>query len=87
VVLYATGFGLPSTNLVAGSSSQIGSLPALPVIQIGGVTAQVVFAGVVSPGLYQFNVVVPSSVASGDNAVVALYAGVATPTGALLSVQ
>ena len=87
VVLYGTGFGLPSRSLVAGSSSQGGSLPVFPAIQIGGITAQVAFAGVVSPGLYQFNVVVPSSVSTGDSGVVALYGGVATPTGALISVQ
>src|SRR5262249_40878592 len=61
VVLYGNGFGLPSTPLTAGSSSQSSQLVPLPVIQIGGVNAVVGFAGVVAPGLYQFNVTVPSS--------------------------
>ena len=87
VILYATGFGLPSTTLVDGSASQFGALPALPVLLIGGATAKVEFAGVVSPGLYQFNVVVPSTAVNGDNAVTAFYGGVSTPVGALITVQ
>ena len=35
IVLYAVGFGLPATPLVNGSSSQSGSLPVLPVCQVG----------------------------------------------------
>ena len=38
---------------------QSGALAPLPTIQIGGMPATVQFAGLVSPGLYQFNVVVP----------------------------
>lgn len=87
VILYATGFGLPSTTLVDGSASQSGALPALPLILIGGATAKVEFAGVVSPGLYQFNVVVPAAAVNGDNAVTAFYGGVSTPVGALITVQ
>ena len=58
-----------------------------PVARIGGATAKVEFAGVVSPGLYQFNVVVPATAVNGDNAVTALYGGVSTPVGALITVQ
>ena len=35
-----------------------------PVIRIGGVVATVQFAGMVSPGEFQFNVVVPNIAAS-----------------------
>jgi uncharacterized protein (TIGR03437 family) len=45
------------------------------------------FAGLVSPGLYQFNVIVPASAPDGDNAVVATYNGVATQSGMLLTIQ
>jgi uncharacterized protein (TIGR03437 family) len=62
-------------------------LPTLPVIQVGGATATVTFAGVVSPGLFQFNLVVPANAASGDNTVTAGYAGFTTPSGALIMVQ
>jgi uncharacterized protein (TIGR03437 family) len=86
IVLYAVGFGLPSSALTEGSSKQSSPLPELPVIQIGGVNAKVDFAGVVAPGLYQFNVTVPGSVSDGDNAVSATYRGIQTP-GALITVQ
>ena len=58
-MLYANGFGPTSTPVVAGAVTQSGTLSPLPVVKIGGVTATVQFAGLVSPGEFQFNVVVP----------------------------
>jgi uncharacterized protein (TIGR03437 family) len=88
IVLYGFGFGLPSGgSLVAGSSTQSGTLPIRPSMQIGGQAAEVVFAGLVSPGLYQFNVVVPPTVSSGDNAVTAVYDKVAIGTAGFIPVQ
>jgi uncharacterized protein (TIGR03437 family) len=87
IVLYGTGFGLPSTPLTPGSSIQSGSLPTLPVCTIGSNGASVAFAGVISPGLYQLNVVVPSGTASGDNQIGCTYAGSTTPPGDLITVQ
>lgn len=86
ILLYAFGFGLPTTSLVKGSSSQSGSLPMLPAIQIGGSPATVTFAGVISPGLYQFNVIVPSTVPDGDNRLTCSYNGATSPTGDLIAV-
>jgi uncharacterized protein (TIGR03437 family) len=92
IVLYGTGFGLPAAELTAGSATQFGMLPTLPVIRIGGIPASVAFAGVVSPGLYQFNVVVPAGVPDGENAVSATYgvtgtSPVSTPVGAQIAVS
>ena len=87
VVLYANGFGPTSSPVVEGSETQSGMLPVMPVIQIGGVSATVLFAGLVSPGLYQFNVIVPMSPANGDNTLTALYSGQSTQNGVLLTVQ
>ncbi|MCL5743013.1 MAG: hypothetical protein M1541_03655, partial [Acidobacteria bacterium] len=87
VVLYANGFGLPSTPLVEGSSTQFSALASLPGFRIGGTVATVAYAGVVAPGLYQFNVVVPANAPDGDNAVFSSYAGFTTTPGALISVQ
>jgi uncharacterized protein (TIGR03437 family) len=84
IILYGFGFGLPTTTLVNGSSSQAGNLPVLPEVQIGGSPATVVFAGLVSPGLYQLNVVVPSSVVDGDNSVTCRYNGSTSPAGLLV---
>jgi len=81
IVLYAVGFGPPTTPLTPGSSSQLGALPALPVIQFDGAASTVQFAGVISPGLYQLNVVVPSTAPSGDNLVTASYGGSISPAG------
>ena len=87
IVLFANGFGPTTTPLVSGSTSQGGTLLPLPVVTIGGANATVVFAGLVAAGEFQFNVVVPSSLADGDQPVVATYNGSSTQTGAMLAVQ
>jgi uncharacterized protein (TIGR03437 family) len=66
---------------------QSGTLSSQPVIKIGGIAVVVTFAGLVSPGEYQFNIVVPPSIGDGDQPVTAGYNGVNTPSGTLLSVQ
>ena len=66
---------------------QSGSLSPLPVIRIGGVAATVQFAGLVAPGEFQFNVVVPSNLADGDQPVTAAYGGAAAQAGTLMAVQ
>jgi uncharacterized protein (TIGR03437 family) len=87
VLLYANGFGPTSTPVVSGSIVQSGALSPLPVITIGGITATVQFAGLVFPGQFQFNVVVPANAPDGDNALTATYNGVTTQSGVLLTVQ
>jgi uncharacterized protein (TIGR03437 family) len=56
IVLYANGFGPTSSPVASGSPVQLGSLVPEPVIKIGGAAAAVQFAGLVSPGQFQFNV-------------------------------
>jgi uncharacterized protein (TIGR03437 family) len=87
VLLYGVGFGLTNEAIVEGSSSQFGNLPTLPIIQIGGTTASVQFAGLSEPGLYQFNVVIPQTATNGDNSVTATYAGSTTAAGTVIAVQ
>ena len=58
-----------------------------PVIRIGGIAATVSFAGLVSPGLYQFNVVVPGGVPDGENTLTATYSSLNTQSGVVLTVQ
>jgi uncharacterized protein (TIGR03437 family) len=88
IVMYGNGFGATSTAVTAGAESQSGTLSPMPVITIGGVTAQVQFAGLnITPGEFQFNVVVPSSLASGDQPVTAMYNGLTTQAGTLITVQ
>ena len=62
IMLFATGFGAtPATGE---------ALTVTPIIVIDGIVADVTFAGLVGPGLYQFNVVVPSSVSLGQDVLV-----------------
>jgi uncharacterized protein (TIGR03437 family) len=88
IVAYAVGFGLPSNVLVSGSATQSGSLPALPLCQIGTSAATVDFAGLNGyAGLYQINLTIPASTPNGDNPVACLYGGQSTPSGTLIAVQ
>jgi len=87
ILLFANGFGLIVPPVVSGSASQSGNLLALPQVMIGGVAATVLSAGLVSPGLYQFNVVVPVSLPDGDHTIAASYGGAITQPGTLLTLQ
>jgi uncharacterized protein (TIGR03437 family) len=51
------------------------------------VAATVTFAGLVAPGEFQFNVVVPPSLTNGDQPTVAMYNGLTTQAGTLITVQ
>ncbi len=87
VVLYANGFGPTSDAIVAGLKTQSGTLPALPVVTIGGVQADIIYAGLVGPGLFQFNVYVPQSTPSGDIPMTATFNGTSTQPGVVITVQ
>jgi uncharacterized protein (TIGR03437 family) len=87
VVVYGVGWGLPSNTLTNGSSSQSGSLTPLPVCQIGNNAAAVAFAGLIGPGLYQFNLTIPAGTPDGDVAIKCTYNGAATPGGNLITVH
>ena len=87
ILMFAFGFGLPTTTLVNGASSQSGPLPALPSVTFGGSPATVQYAGVISPGLYQLNVVVPDGAANGDNTVTVTYGGATAPPGLKIAVE
>jgi uncharacterized protein (TIGR03437 family) len=87
VVLYANGFGPTSTPVVSGSILQSGTLSPLPVVKIGGTVATVQFAGLVSPGEFQLNVIVPANTPDGDQAVTATYNGTTTQAGTVIAIQ
>ncbi len=87
IVMYANGFGSTSAPVVSGSETQSGTLSPMPVITIGGVPATVTFAGLVAPGEFQFNVVVPPSLANGDQPTMAMYNGLTTQAGTLITVH
>ncbi|HXJ40495.1 MAG TPA: SBBP repeat-containing protein, partial [Bryobacteraceae bacterium] len=87
VVVYANGFGAVSDPVVSGSGTQSGNLTPLPVIRVGSIPANVRFAGLISPGLYQFNFDIPPGLPAGDNAIVAIMNGVSTPSGTLITLK
>ena len=87
VVLYANGFGPTSKPVVSGADTQSGTLSPLPIVTIGGFPAAVQFAGLISPGLFQFNVVIPDNAPSGDNPLVATYNGVEISPVVLLTIK
>ena len=87
LVLYGVGFG-PTTPSVPSGLPFYGAANCVdpPRISIGGVLAKVNFAGVVSAGLYQFNIVVPTT-NSGDQPLQAIAGGMLTPPIAVVTVQ
>jgi uncharacterized protein (TIGR03437 family) len=86
-LLYANGFGQTNVPVTSGSIAQSGTLSPPPSIKIGGVAALVPFAGLVAPGEFQFNVVVPSNATDGDQTITATYGGLATQAGTLITIQ
>jgi protocatechuate 3,4-dioxygenase beta subunit len=78
VLFFGTGFGPTNPAAPAGESFQ-GALPlASPAtVRIDTTVVIVSFAGLISPGLYQFNVTVPD-LPDGDHAVTAEVGGVRT---------
>jgi uncharacterized protein (TIGR03437 family) len=87
VLIYANGFGPTNVPVTSGAPTQSGVLTTLPVIQIGGVAANVQFAGLIGPGEFQFNVVVPASLANGDQPIIATYGGASTQPGTLITIH
>ncbi len=96
ILVFAVGFGLPTTTLVQGSSTQFGPIatstnPRSPVCFLGSMEATVTAVTLISPGLYQFNITVPANAVRGDNLFYCSFTptgfGAATPVGNLLTVQ
>ncbi len=87
IVLYANGFGSTNVPVQRGSVSQSGMLSPLPVVKIGGVAATVQFAGLVAPGEFQFNVVVPAALNNGDQSITATSGAGSTQTGTLVTIH
>ena len=97
ILVFAVGFGLPTTPLVPGSAMQFGPLPQLqnppsPQCFIGSLPVTISAATLIGPGLYQFNLTVPTNAPSGDNLIYCSYVPQMapqsfTPAGNLLTVQ
>jgi uncharacterized protein (TIGR03437 family) len=86
IEIYGTGFGATTPANPTGPLVSQPAPTALPVtMTIGGVSAQVQWAGLVSSGLYQLNVTIPN-VAAGDQQVQATIGGFQNPATVMLTV-
>jgi uncharacterized protein (TIGR03437 family) len=84
---YLTGLGSTNPAITAGQLfSTAAPITNLISVQVGGVTASVLFAGLVTPGLYQVNLTVPE-VGDGNQAITLQVGTVASQNGAVLAVQ
>ena len=87
ITLYATGLGDSSPSYPDGKIIPAPlSLPALPHVSIGGVAAAVQYAGIIGPGLYQINAVVPA-LPPGDAALLVTVNNSSSPNGVFLFIQ
>jgi uncharacterized protein (TIGR03437 family) len=87
ISIYGTGFGTGGTVIPDGVTISTPIGITIATFTIGNLPANVSFSGLVGPGLYQFNVTVPATLADGDAQVVATVGSATTPTGVLVSVQ
>ncbi len=87
IVLYGTGFGPASSQIPNGQAITTPiALPEMPTVLIDGALATVNYAGLTGTGLYQFNVVVPSTAQTGDDLVVAILGNSLTQMNAYLTI-
>ena len=88
IVLFGTGFGVTTPAAVSGGVvSTAAPLPLTPAILFDNVPGEVVFAGLIATGVYQFNVIVPSGLPDGDVPVVASTGGYSSPPLVLTSIK
>lgn len=85
-LVYGTGWGAtnpvqPEGQAFSGAYAIIGGTPS---VKIGGLPAVVSFAGAVSPGLFQFNIVAPN-LPPGDYLIEGLINGAATQEAAYIT--
>jgi len=92
VLLYLIGYGLPKGGATQGSATQVGAVQAMVNCSIEGRIVQNVPANIISPGLTQLNLTIPTGTPIGDNLI--LCAGGFTdgtsghtPAGNLITVQ
>jgi uncharacterized protein (TIGR03437 family) len=87
VTLFGVGFGATNPTIPAGQLVTAAAQSTVyPQISIGGISAQVLYAGIVEAGLFQFNIVVPNA-PSGDQQLLAIVGGVPTPITTVITMQ
>jgi uncharacterized protein (TIGR03118 family) len=88
ITIFGTGFGPTNPAFTNGAIVAAPlTVATAPTVTIGGLAATVVYAGLVSAGVYQLDVVVPLATPAGNAAVVALTGGVASSSTAIVTVN
>lgn len=87
ITVYGHGFGSTSIPVTSGSATQSGTLTAAPQFSVGGRACTVQFAGLVGPGLFQFNLALPADLPEGDQSILASYNGLNTQVNARVSIK
>lgn len=82
IVIYATGLAASPAGTTIAAPQSIGGVE----VAIAGRSATVAFAGLVSPGLFQINAVVPD-IADGDQPLTLRVAGAASPAGVVIPIR
>jgi uncharacterized protein (TIGR03118 family) len=88
ITIFGTGFG-PTNPAISNGTIVAAPLTVVtaPTVTIGGIAATVAYAGLVSAGVYQLDVVVPLATPAGNAAVVAQVGGVSSSATAIVTVQ
>jgi uncharacterized protein (TIGR03437 family) len=89
IALFGVGFG-PTTPSVSAGQPFSGQAPInnTPTLTINNVTVSpLLFSGLSGAGLYQFNLVVPAGLGSGDVPIQAMAGGLSTQTGVVIALQ
>jgi uncharacterized protein (TIGR03437 family) len=88
IYVAGNGFGTTDMPVLSGAVTQAGTLPKpWPLVQIAGVPATVLFAGLVAPGTYIFNITLPVNLPDGDLALTATYDGLSIQPNLVITVQ
>jgi uncharacterized protein (TIGR03437 family) len=89
ILLFGGGFGLTSPPIPAGQaySGPAGAAVDNIAVTINSHPVSSFFTGVQSPGLFQFNITLPSGLGTGDQPLSAMVNGVSTPVGVVIALQ
>ncbi len=88
IYVAGNGFGTTDTKVIRGAMNQSGSLAKpWPAVQIGGIPADLSFAGLVGVGTYAFFFTVPQNVPDGDLALTVTYNGLSIQPNLFITVQ
>ena len=91
VVIFGVGFGPTNPAVAAGQQFTTGAPPPTATdsiaLRINGQPVTQSFSGLSAPGLFQFNVTVPSGLGTGDQPIVATVNGVSTQQNVVIALQ